>query len=402
MGYQGRPAGRPDPRFTIIIVDAVRPYAYEINNILAPPPGFGYRCRYRQRRVRVDNPAGRLPGTNGLVILRTFADGRLFPVRNIQVDKARKVGDIVYIQYTLGDWVKLSSSQEERQRQIDHFNELVSPNLAEPNEPGADLHHLVFFGIDFCYFLDESIDHPTDEPCTDDERWGNIVDELRRLPIYHQYDFLKVVALVNEHQQEAAIVDGAGFQLRPAGTYELEMLQRRHALASEDGGPAPNRLIRLLLNERDYRPIEDTFSVGGRYDLFRYRFQTMSDRLRKHSFMLLRNESSTYSREQQEPEPDGAGGLSRIVGPIPDILIPTVIDPTHGQMAVLGGRILLGALMFIVYVAPQLVTQVATANRALRLPIGDTAVSQLALVLLVLVLAGSFDRFMSVLAQRLH
>jgi hypothetical protein len=398
MGYQGRPAGWPDPRFTIIIVDAVRPYAYEINNILALPPGFGYRCRYRQRRVRVDHPAERLAGTHGLVILRSFEDGRLFPVRKIHVDKARKVGDIVYIQYTLRDWVKLSSSQEERQRQIDHFNELVSPNLAEPNEPGADLHHLVFFGIDFCYFLDES----SDEPCTADERWGNIVDELRRLPIYHQYDFLKVVALLNEHQQEAPIVDDIGFQLRPAGTYELEMLQRRHALASEDGGPAPNRLIRLLLNERDYRPIEDTFSVGGRYDLFRYRFHTMSDRARKHSFMLLRNEPTTYSREpDREPEP-AAGSASRVLGPIPDILIPTVIDPTHGQMAVIGARVLLGVLLFIVYVAPQLVTQVATANRALRIPIGDTAISQMGLVLLVLVLAGSFDRFLTALTARLH
>jgi hypothetical protein len=94
--------------------------------------------------------------------------------------------------------------------------------------------------------------------------------------------------------------------------------------------------------------------------------------------------------------------VSRVVGPIPDILIPTVIDPTHGQMAVIGARVLLGVLLFIVYVAPQLVTQVATANRALRIPIGDTAISQMGLVLLVLVLAGSFDRFLTALTARLH
>src|SRR2546429_8544129 len=158
MGYQGQSYGRPDPRFTIIVIDAVRPYAYEINNILALPAGFTYRCRYRQRRVGVDRPVERLRHTNGLVILRCLEDGRMFPVRKIHGDAARKVGDIVYIQYSLADRVKLSSAQGERQRQIDHFNELVLPNLAEPNEPGADLTHMVFFGIDFCYFLDESSD----------------------------------------------------------------------------------------------------------------------------------------------------------------------------------------------------------------------------------------------------
>lgn len=396
MGYQGQSYGRPDPRFTIIIVDAVRPYAYEINNILALPPGFGYRCRYRQRRVRVDHPVERLPGTNGLVILRCFEDGRLYPIRKIHVDTARTVGDIVYIQYTLEEWVKLSSSQEERRAQIAHFNELVSPNLAEPNEPGSDLQHMVFFGIDFCYFLDES----SDEPCTDDERWGNIVDELRRLPIYHEYDFLKVVAVVDEHQRHVPIADAAGYRLRPAGTYELEMLQRRHKIASGDQGASTNRLIRLLLNERDYRPIEDTFSVSGRYDLFRYRFQTTLDRLRKHSFMLLRNEPAAYGRDLERELDAATRSLS--IGPIPDILIPTVIDPTHGQMAVLGARIAVGALLFVVYVAPQLLTQVATANRALRIPIGNAAISQFALVLLVLVLTGSFDRFVTALTQRLR
>src|SRR5207244_4803580 len=128
---------------------------------------------------------------------------------------------------------------------------------------------------------------------------------------------------------EATIVDGAGYQLRPAGTYVLEMLQRRHALTSDGNGQSPNRLIRLLLNERDYRPIEDTFSVSGRYDLFRYRFQTMSDRLRKHSFMLLRNEPAASGREPAVADDAcTSASTSRIVGPIPDILIPTVVAPT--------------------------------------------------------------------------
>lgn len=391
MGYQGQSYGRPDPRFTIIVIDAIRPYAYEINNILALPAGFTYRCRYRQRRVRVDRPVERLRDTNGLVILRCLEDARLYPIRKIHIDAARKVGDIVYIQYMLGDRVKLSSAQSERQVQIDHFNELVLPNLAEPNEPGVDLTHMVFFGIDFCYFLDES----SDEPCTEDERWGNIVDELRRLPIYQEFDFLKVVSLLDEHQRPVPLVDGTGYQLRPAGTYELEMLQRRHARKAAEDGPSPNRLIRLLMNERDYRPIEDTFPVSGRYDLFRYRFQTTSDRQRKHSFVLLRNEPSPSGR-------DAAPDATRGAGPIPDVLIPTVIDPTRSQMAVLGARVALGMALFTVYIAPQTVSQLLTGSGRPKPPVADPAVSQFALVLLVLVLTGSFDKLAALLASKLH
>jgi hypothetical protein len=401
FAYHGQHRTTSHPRFTIIIVDAVRPYAYEINNILALPPGFGYRCRYRQRRVRVEHAAERLQGTDGLVILRCFEDGRLYPLRKIRVDGTRKVGDIVYIKYLVGDWIKLSSSQTERQSQIDRFNALVSANLEEANQPGRELQHLVFFGQDFCYFLDEW-PSSADEPTTDDERWGNTVDEVRRIPIYHEYDFLKVVQLTDENQRDASILESDGYRLRPLGTYELEMLQRRHTLSSDDQPASSNRLIRLLMNERDYRPIEDTFSVSARYDLFRYRFQTTSDRLRRHSFMLLRNEASTHSRDlEQTHDTDVPATPSQIVGAVPDVLIPTVIDRTRAQLVTLVVRIALAVLLAAIYVVPDAV--VSGAGRAgFRLPVQQTTISQLSGLLLILVLTGSFDALIRALPSRLR
>jgi len=401
LANRGQQHRQGEARFTIIIVDAVRPYAYEVNNILALPAGFGYRCRYRQRRVRVDRPVERLQGTDGLVILRCFEDARLFPVRKIHIETTRKVGDIVFVEYLLRDWIKLSSLVDERQRQIDRFNGLVAANLVERNEPGSDLRHLVFFGTDFCYFLDEW-PASADEPTTDDERWGNLVDELRRIPIYHEYDFLKVVQLTDERQRHASVIDGDGYRLRPMGTYELEMLQRRHVLGSDDWAMSGNRLIRLLMNERDYRPIEDTFSVSARYDLFRYRFQTTSDRVRKHSFLLLRNEPRTRSYDREvEPATSPPGGAPRIVEQIPDVVIPTVIDRTRGQMVVLASRAALAILLVALYAAPG--TLLGAAGRGgLHPPFGQTTISQLALILLVLVLTGSFDAFLRALTARLR
>jgi hypothetical protein len=392
---------RVEARFAIIIVDAVRPYAYEINNILSLPQGFSYRCRYRQRRVRVDRPAERLQHTDGLVILRCFENARLYPIRKIQVKNARKVGDIVYVEYILRDWIRLSSSVAERQPQIDRFNTLVSASLMEENKPGSELNHLVFFGTDFCYFLDERSPTP-DDPTTDDERWGNIVDEVRRIPIYHEYDFLKVVRLTDERQHEATVLDGDGYVLRPHGTYELEMLQRRHALASDDPTTSKNRLIRLLMNERDYRPIDDTFSVSARYDLFSYRFQTTSDRARRHSFFLVRSEPSTRSRDLDagHAQPPPASSPPAIDW-IPDIVIPAVIDPTRSQQAVRAARVSLAVLLLGLYVGSGPLLDGA-AGRGIHFPLGQNLVSQISLILFILVVTGSLDAFLRTLTTRLR
>jgi len=407
MRHQEQLHGRADSPFTIIISNSVRPYGYEINNILALPPGFRYRSRYRRHWVRVDRPVERLPGTNGLVILRCYEDGRLFPIRKIYVETARKVGDILYVEYLLRDWIKLSSSQDRRRRQVDRFNELVSASLVEKNEPGTDLRQLLFFGADFCYFLDE--EPPDEAPTTDEERWGNIVDELRRIPVYHEYDFLKVVQLRDEHNRAAPIVDGVGYRLRPFGTYELEMLQRRHVLESDAPATPGNRLIRLLLNEQDYRAIEDTFPVSARYDVIRYRFQTTSDRLRKHSFMLLRNEPSTHSRDPDQGPASDRPAPS--LGLIPDILVPTIIDRTRGQLAVLAVRAALAALLFTAFVAPHLVLASAESQGTVHIPSGqaimpadaaERSLGQLALVTLVLVLTGSFDTTIRAITARLR
>lgn len=403
--------GGSTDRFSIVISNTVRPYAYEINNILALPSGFRYHCRYRQRWVHMDQPTDRMPRTNGLVILRCFQDGRFFPIRRIQVETARKVGDILYVEYLLRDWIKLSSSLEERQRQVHRFNELVAAGLSSRSEPGANLDRLVFFGTDFCYFL-EDWSATAGELGTDDERWGNLVDELRRIAVYQQYDFLKVVQLRDEHQRQVPIIDGVGYRLRPSGTYELEMLQRRHLLASNDEASASNRLIRLLMNEQDYLPIENTFSVSGRYDIIRFRFQTTSNRLRKYSFMLIRNEPSTHSRDVDEDGPPRSGPApSPLIGPIPDILVPSVIDQTRGQLGILAARIAAALLLFTAYVAPQVLLGPALANGALRIAPGPAAIpadaaerglSQLALLLLVLVLTGSFSDVLKLLTSRLR
>ena len=208
------------------------------------------------------------------------------------------------------------------------------------------------------------------------------------------------------------VTDGVGYKLRPSGTYELEVLQRRHLLVSDDPTASSNRLIRLLMNEEDYRPIEDTFSVNGRYDIIRYRFQTTSNRRRKYSFMLIRNEPSTHSRDRTESRPPiSSPDASRLIGNIPDILIPTIIDQTRGQIGVLLVRILVAMLLFVAYIAPQVLLAPVVVKGTLRIAPGPAAISadtayrglsQLALLLLVLVLTGSFGDVLKLLTSRLR
>jgi len=149
--------------------------------------------------------------------------------------------------------------------------------------------------------------------------------------------------------------------------------------------------------------------VSARYDVIRYRFQTTSDRLRKHSFMLLRNEPSTHSRDPDQGPASDRPAPS--LGLIPDILVPTIIDRTRGQLAVLAVRAALAALLFTAFVAPHLVLASAESQGTVHIPSGqaimpadaaERSLGQLALVTLVLVLTGSFDTTIRAITARLR
>lgn len=91
----------------LIIVNAIAPYCFELNNVLAMPTGFIYRFRYRRFWMPTIADPNKLAGLPLLILLRIFESGELIPLREATIERISEVGDVVHIEYRLGEIVRL-------------------------------------------------------------------------------------------------------------------------------------------------------------------------------------------------------------------------------------------------------------------------------------------------------
>lgn len=373
-------------RTTIIIINSIRPYGYELNNILALPIGFSYRCRFRREWVDLPTPQG-VVGTDGILVLRVFQTAQFIPVRRVKIKSASVVGDIYHIKYQLGDWISLPADEEERRKKIKGFNQLLSAALGDAENPAnANLRRLVFSAADLAYDFSQSPESNND--------WGILVNELQTLDLFSDVDFVKIVSLRDENGAEASVSPGVGFELANGATYSMEVIQRTKTGSTGNSGVGANRTLRLIFDQTDFYGLQAAQSITGRYDLLTFIFRVDATRLPKVATQILR------------VDPDGSGGNSDRARPwIPDILIPMSLKAPKLQVLGLGIRVVLAAVALAIYIAPQ----VFVPRDALSLLLGlqgrqlDAAadvISKIALVLAILLNTGSASKLIDGIVAR--
>ncbi len=287
-----------DKKFAIIIVNSIAPYCYELNNILALPDNFVYRFRFRKSKrgewmPEIDNPK-KLKDCDGLIVLREFqTTAQLIPIRKIRIIKVSVIGDVVYIEYKLREKVLFSSNPDQREAQLNKFNERITTDVRTnlyPNLPRADLRNLVFFGADYSYdFTDEG--YQGDAEDEDSNRWGNIIELIGNIEIYKDIDFIKITELRDERGKLAIVQDektGAMFQLNNKTVYNLQFLQRTYTHLSGTSSVIRPRDIVMTPGSNEIDPIISRRSILGKYDLLQFSFRPESTSLlQKDSFIML-------------------------------------------------------------------------------------------------------------------
>ena len=378
---------------TIIIVNAIKPYGYEINNVLALQSGFPYRFRYRRNWVHVPS-AGNLDGTDGLIILRDFHTGRFVPIRRILIKKAKEVGDIFYITYFLRELIQLPSDDAGRERELNKFHDLVSAAIkGHQNDPNSDLEYLVFRASDFSYSLDV-----VDGDMADEQRWGLIVQELLRLSIFFDIDFLRLVSVKDDNDRDVPVQEGVGYLLDNDTTYTLEIIQRTQTGRSGDSGVLSSRVLNIRFDEDDFRGIQPAQNITGRYDLLQFILRSQANRLPKKSFLILRTEPPI--REVINPEISSQDPQK--IGPVPEIMVPCKImrSPWHLPTVLL--QVILAAICLALYVAPKLIIWNLFTHIGRIPPATDAtyvAASKAALVFFIVLVSGSFKKAFALLAS---
>jgi len=218
-----------------IIINSIKPYAYEINNILALPKGFQYRVRYKQKWISdtllkritkgdFDKKHLAIRPERALLILRDFSSGYFIPLRYVNIISINKFSNVYYFRYSLDGLYRyppLSENDKSEEHELKEFPILreIKKNIEKEiinqrgvrNIPNKDLEYLVF-----------SVNGaPSKEPpsaeISDDESWGYILRFLRAIRepgpsledktrnedekyVFTDFDFIRLVSVYQEKE----------------------------------------------------------------------------------------------------------------------------------------------------------------------------------------------------------
>lgn len=284
-------------RLAIIIVNSIAPYAFEINNYLGLPNGFSYRFRYQKSEssdwMPTINDPRDLEGVQALVITRNFDTAELFPVRTIEIQNVSTIGDVVYLDYNLGDLFGLESTVPDRERQLKRFSEFMEDAIGDyENVPGEDLDNLIFFTEN----AEQLMNHEMSKEKTDLEKWGTLVRELGQIDVYEDFDFLKIVEVSASDQTSAKITTANGeskYQLINNKKYDIEIIQRTFTGKPEgDSSVSESRVISVECGDGINR-IKNQRNITGKYDLFEFKIQPASRSPPANSFLWIELENIT-------------------------------------------------------------------------------------------------------------
>jgi len=264
----------------IIIFNNIPPYAYEVNNILALPDGFAYRFRFRRKWMpTIQNPR-ELVGRAGLVVMRNFGTAECIPLRRIRILDILEVGDVDYIEYALENIIDLDSHEEARNEQLRAFNERMKAEIRGfDNVPGKDLEKLLFIASDLAYGIRDA-HFRGDEQDRPFNSWGNLIQILGQMERYTDFDFFKVVKIVDSRGRAVPVMsypypNTARFHLKNNAVYRSYVFQRTftHRQGEGDSSVLKNRQIALRGEPGEVRTIRSTYSIAGKYDLYQFSFK---------------------------------------------------------------------------------------------------------------------------------
>jgi hypothetical protein len=285
------------------VIQAVKPYHYDLNQILALPSGFRYRNRYDQRWVdpNLHGNIGRLKERDLLIVMRDKERNRLVPARWATIDAAQAIGGILYFEYILGGFVVYRNDPNDREEDIADYTETLRRfRSGLPGRPGEDLMTPSVFETAAGYTFDQ-------EPEDDLTHWGNVVQAVATASVYEKVDFLRVVDLRAVDSTPAPVVDEQ-YQVSPNTVYLLRVFQQVPNFG--DGLVTPHDL-ELRAFPDDVASLRSRQRAVGKYDMLTFVLRVLD---------LRPNDRTSIEIEHERTDERGEDASTSLY--IPLIVVP--------------------------------------------------------------------------------
>lgn len=278
------------------------PYHKDALDILALPSGVSYRFRYALRYLPTDLQTLKQfeeiskdamlvhVKTTPLWLSTTRADIKEhFPIREAKIIDIKFVGNFVWIEFILGDWIKYVDSS------IHEYHKLIVDVM--PAYQTTKLNYTVVAAPPFKY---EKIPEDLSLPYENSnvvKSWSNLTDLLMKTGSHNDSIFLKFASLQQIDTQDSPtrlkpeILGNKvyGFKMKKNTSYRVEILQKTKKNPTTFD-------LEILTNEDDITPIQKTDKIQGKYDVLDFIIRTKSLERTHRSFFLIRPEKGTASQ----------------------------------------------------------------------------------------------------------
>jgi hypothetical protein len=221
--------------------------------------GMKYRCRYREEWVPDDllNRNTNISGMEGIIVFFDNKTKELFPIMRITIDQKEILGDVLYIEFTIGSLVKYNNRQ-------DKSNEYDLPlkNVIKGKYLDTQKGQL----IKYVFLLNDGL---TELAFDDDlSSWVRILNRITVLDPFRNSIFLKIIRVTDSRgnvimpKEVNRGTREVGYELKSHKMYKVEVFQR-----TRDDFP---RFVSFRLNlffiSDHIVPIKESEVIMGKYD----------------------------------------------------------------------------------------------------------------------------------------
>ncbi len=210
-----------------IIANSIKPYAFETAKVLALPAGCKFKARFTRKWIQQDilSYTSQMIGKTGIYILRDWKKDILIPIRNIIIEKVTSLGDIVIINYMVGDYIDYSGTKEGRAKQLDTFNSSFFDDIDELKPTrGVEtaMSPLVFTSNSDIQIKNFSA-FETSKDSAISEKWLNTIYNLENIELFQGMSF--VLPMIYSKSNDLIIADKKNkITLYPNKDYIIEIL----------------------------------------------------------------------------------------------------------------------------------------------------------------------------------
>lgn len=284
---------RKEERTVFLLTSTTFPYIKDALDLLFLPSGGHYRFRYRKEwlpnEFLTKEGVQRLQGKDAIIIhIHTKKEKKevyrileFIPIRKARIDSVRVLGEFLWVQFILGDWIYYHKAL--KAGEFNEFHELLKTEV--PQDSRDFVRKIMFFVRKFD--IETIPDDPSGENDEVITNWTLIASHIGKLEPHQNSIFTKILSVKDMNTRKSISPKSldthiTGYELKAGRVYSIHIVQYY------PGGKETIPFNLSLATSKAMTPIKGEAEIKGKYDLLHFIINCASSSKTANTFMAFR------------------------------------------------------------------------------------------------------------------